>query len=153
MTQWPAPEYRVRQEFDAPLDFVFRWCTDYSGKDAALEGEGYERRVLSRTSRRVIFEDLASDREGWIWRRYTVRLSPPYRWHAESVGNRRLVVVDYQLTALPGNRTRLEYTWRRKGLGAYRKNPSKRSGERDSSRGWQQFARALERDYRNSQQG
>jgi hypothetical protein len=153
MTRWPSPEYEVTTEFQAPLPFVFRWCTDYSPKDASLEKENYQRRILSRSAKQVVYEDLESDDEGWIWRRYTVTLRPPDQWHAESVGNRRLIMVDYQLTELPDGRTRLHYTWRRKGLMGYTRNPPKRQAERESAEAWRNFGRALERDYRSSRKG
>ena len=34
MVSWPPPEYRMRTTINAPLDFVYRWCTDYRSDDA-----------------------------------------------------------------------------------------------------------------------
>ncbi|HEV2317487.1 MAG TPA: hypothetical protein VGV89_07945 [Thermoplasmata archaeon] len=153
MARFPSAVYRISQEFDAPIDFVFRWCTDYSPQDAALEKEHYERRILARSSKQVTYEDLESDKNGWVWRRYVVDLLPPDRWHAESVGNRRLSSIDYRLTELPGARTRLDFVWRRTGIEGYPRNPPKRATERDATRDWENFGRALERDYRKSRRG
>ena len=32
-------EARIRVAFRVPLEFAFDWCTDYTPRDAALEGE------------------------------------------------------------------------------------------------------------------
>src|SRR5438309_12068066 len=61
---WPGPEYRIRVSFRAPIDFVFAWCTDYTPGDAALEKEAYERKIIERTSRSVVFEDLEESKDG-----------------------------------------------------------------------------------------
>ena len=65
--------------FRAPLRFVFLWCTDYQPSDSKLEKEDYVRKMIERTSRRVIFEDLQEMRDGWSWQRATIFLYPPNR--------------------------------------------------------------------------
>src|SRR5688572_1520356 len=55
---WVGPEYRIRVAFRVPLDFAFAWCTDYTPDDAKLEGESYRRKIIERTARRVVLEDL-----------------------------------------------------------------------------------------------
>src|SRR6266581_4065683 len=101
-----GPEYHVTVSFQAPLDFVFAWCTDYTPEDASLEDESYTRKVIERTPRRVVFEDLEETDTGWDWSRAVVSLRPPSRWHMDGVGNRVDVVADYLLTKLPDGRTR-----------------------------------------------
>jgi hypothetical protein len=147
---WPGPEYVVRQRFHAPLKFVFDWCTDYSAKDASLEGERYTRRVILRETRRVVYEDLEESPDGWFWSRQVVTLRRPRGWHMESLGNRRNVVADYALTQVSPGVVELELRWRRRrSLMEFEKRPKSRS-EREGRRGWKNFARALERDYRAS---
>lgn len=99
--------YEIRTRFRAPLDFVYRWCTDYTAQDARLEGERYERRILKRTSNEVVYEDLDDLDGGWFWSRMVFRLHPPDRWHAESVGSHRTYSLDYRLSALPNRQTLL----------------------------------------------
>ncbi len=48
-------EARVQVAFHVPLEFAFRWCTDYTPEDAALEGESYSRKIVERSGRRVVF--------------------------------------------------------------------------------------------------
>src|SRR3990172_4328579 len=99
-----SPEYRILVTFRVPLDFAFAWCTDYTPQDASLEGEAYERKIVERTRRRLLFQDLEESASGWIWGRDVVTLLPPNRWHMDGVGNRRDVTADYVLTRLPDTR-------------------------------------------------
>jgi hypothetical protein len=140
----------VTARFRAPMDFVFRWCTDYTPGDAVLEGEKFERRILSRSERQVVFEDIESVGDGWAWKRYTVQLRPPRRWHAVSVGNRRHLTIDYELTEEGPGRTRLDLWWRRRPGVLPVRPPPKATVERDSTRSWRRFAVALEGDYRRA---
>jgi hypothetical protein len=143
----------TRVVFDAPLPFVFRWCTDYSPIDPKLEGEAFTRRVIERGRRRVVFEDIQAMESGWSWARYTVTLLPPDRWHMDSVGNMRHVVGDYTLASTSDGRTRFELRYRREpGLVKFRRVPKKERGPEDL-RIWRNFKRALERDYRASLRG
>jgi hypothetical protein len=145
---WPGPRYEVRSTFQAPLSFVYRWCTDYTPKDARYSREGYDRRILQRSHREVIFEDLYDTKKGWIWMRRVVRLLPPDRWHADSVGSDRALSVDYRLSKLPGNHTQLTIRARRRPYGIGLKNPPKSQWERSVATNWRRFGRALERDYK-----
>jgi hypothetical protein len=104
---WPSPRYEVESVFHAPLPFVYRWCTNFTPKDARYSREGYARRILRRSLGEVIFEDLYDTKAGWIWIRRVVRLLPPAGWHADSVGSDRALSLDYRLSKLPGERTLL----------------------------------------------
>jgi len=148
--RWPGPRYEVRAKFRAPLGFVYRWCTDYTPADGRFEGEEYSRRILRRTVREVVYEDLADTKEGWFWTRHVVRLLPPNRWHSDSVGSHRAYSLDYKLTKLPGDRTQLTLTARRSPYGIGGKNPPKSQWQRSVAKSWRAFGRALERDYRKA---
>jgi hypothetical protein len=145
----PSPEarYEVGATLQAPLEFVFRWSTDYTPKDSRYSGEGFERRILRRSARRVEFEDLYDTPTGWIWIRRVVRLWPPDHWRADSMGNDRILSVDYRLSELPGDRTQLTIRARRRPFGIGRRNPPKATWERSVSAGWAGYGRALQRDY------
>jgi len=148
MPRWPSPVYRIRVEFDAPMSFVYRWCTDYRPDDGARAGERYERRILRRTTREVVYEDLWWEKDGWRWRRYRISLRPPDRWHADSHGNIREARIDYHLTELPGQRTRLDFEMRRRPAPGRPGQPSKRTLERELRTLWGRFSAELARDYR-----
>jgi hypothetical protein len=142
--------YEVRAVFQAPVPFVFGWCTDYSPEDPRLEKDRYTRRIIERSARRVVYEDLYDNPDGWHWSRQVVDLRPPTRWHAVATGNRRTWVLDYELTELPGDRTELRLRGDRRATRPGDKNPPKATLERELTLGWANFARALERDYRAS---
>ncbi len=146
----PSRHYQVRATFRAPLPFVFRWCTDYTAEDGRYSGEGYERRILARSVRNVVLEDLFDTEHGWIWIHRAVRLQPPDRWHADSVGSDRILSVDYRLSSLPGGRTRLTIDVRRRPYGLGKANPPKTEWQRNVAGSWERFGRLLERDYRRS---
>jgi hypothetical protein len=143
----PTARYEVRATFRAPIGFVYRWCTEYTPNDPRISTETYRRRILRRSAREVVLEDLYDTRQGWIWLRRVVRLSPPDGWHADSVGSDREISVEYRLTGLPGNRTQLTIRARRRPYGIGTKNPSKSAWERSVASNWAKFGRALEREY------
>lgn len=148
--KWPKPDYKVQVVFRAPMEYVFKWCTDYAPQDAGLEGEEYERKILRTSPREVVYEDLQESPDGWFWSRHVVGLFPPSGWHSDSVGSHREYSLDYHLTPLPGDRTELTLRARRRPAGIGGKNPAKRVWEKGVKSNWKKFARALERDYQRS---
>ncbi len=142
-------EARVQVEFDVPLGYAFAWCTDYTPQDAALEGESYTRKVIERSERRVVFEDLEEGESGWIWARNVVTLRPPNRWHAEGVGSHRSMTADYVLTKLPDGRTRFELRWWRSPTSLGKKIP-RAQREKETTKAWKKFAKAMKGDYEKS---
>jgi hypothetical protein len=150
MTLWPPPVYEMDVEFDAPIAFVYRWCTDYSARDGALSGEPYERRIVSRSKRRVVLEDLWWEPDGWRWRRSDVTLRPPMGWRADSVGNIRDARIDYRLTAPGEERTHLHIRMLRRPGSRSNGQPPKRAFERQVEAMWRRLARHLEHDYRRA---
>src|SRR5213594_3939904 len=147
---WSGPTYRIRVSFRVPLAFAFKWCTDFSSDDGNLEGESYRRKIVQKTSRRVVFEDLEETKEGWMWSRDVVTLRPPDRWHMDGVGNHRDVTADYVLSPLPDGRTRFDLRWSRRSKVPETKRLTKVEREASAMRAWKHFAVAMERDYRRS---
>jgi hypothetical protein len=150
MAKWPAPVYHIELEFNAPRDFAFRWCTDYQGDDATRSREKFERRVLSRTRHRIVFEDIGWTPEGWIWRRNDVKLRPPGAWRSETFGSFRTGVVDYSVTPLPDDRCRFSLTFHRRPSEVHPEQPSRQELEHELTRMWTNYGRVLARDYRTS---
>jgi len=148
MTSWPRTRYHIETVLRVPLPFAYRWCTDFRPDDARREGEVYERRILERGPRSVVFEDLEPTSGGWRWSRHVVRLRPPNRWHSESVGNYRDVSIDYVLTSLGPARTRFEMFWKRRATPLAGRPPSRASTEKGTLAAWRNFAKSIEADYR-----
>jgi hypothetical protein len=146
-----GPEYRIRVSFRVPLDFAFAWCTDFTPEDAKLEGESYQRKVVQRTSRRVVLEDLEETKRGWLWSREVVTLHPPKRWSMEGYGSRAEdVTAEYVLSTLRDGRTQLELRWRRWPRPSAPKI-TKAKREAGALRAWKRFGAAMERDYKRGQ--
>lgn len=153
MVQWR--KFHISVTFRAPLPFAYAWCTDYTPEDGKYAGEDrsihLRRRILGRTPRTVVFENLYDVGKGWGWERHVVALRPPNAWHCEGWGNYHEVVLDYKLTEVDTERTRFDMTWRSR--------PTHRShGPRTPSSVveafvenlWAKRARALEREYRRA---
>jgi len=152
-SKWVGPEYRIRVSFRVPLDFAFAWCTDYTPDDAKLEGDSYVRKIVERTARRVVLEDLEDTKDGWLWSRETVTLHPPNRWHMDGFGSRSEVTADYVLSTVPDGRTQLDLRWRRRPRMRVAKPLTKTQREASALRAWKRFGTAMERDYKNSKRG
>src|SRR2546429_2299356 len=144
----PGPEFRIKVAFRVPMDYAFAWCTDYTPDDGRLEGEKYERRIIERSARRVVFEDLEDTKEGWLWNRDVVTLRPPNRWHMDGIASRADVTADYVLSKLPNGRTQLDLRWRRRPRMSGLKQPTKAQREASTLVAWKRFGAAMERDYR-----
>ncbi|MGI0070622.1 MAG: SRPBCC family protein [Thermoplasmata archaeon] len=147
--RFPGPQYHIATVIRAPLPYVYAWCTDFDAQDAQRERDDYARKIVGRTPRRVVFEDLTDSDSGWSWRRHTVTLRPPNRWHSDSLGSHRDAALDYELTALSPERTRLDLRWRRRPTVLGRRL-SKREAEGPATQGWRHLGRALEQEYRRT---
>lgn len=143
-----ATRYELRWTFRVPLDFAFRWCTDYTTEDGKLAGDGHERRVLHRSARKVVYEDLYDYPYGWFWSRYEVLLRPPDRWTARAEGNYRKWRLVYTLRRRGPQATELRFQGRREPVGLERKNPSQRAMAAELNELWGNYRRAMEADYR-----
>lgn len=146
---WSKTLFQVRVTFPAPLEFAYRWLTDFSPRDASITGDEYRRRILERSPSRVVFEDLATTPSGWSWLRNVVDLHPPDRWHLEAVGNSLDARADYRLIPRSPSRTELVMKWRlRPGIlgGTV---PPKAAIEASLRQVWGTYAKALYEDYRS----
>lgn len=155
MGSWPPPLYEMRQTFRAPLPYVFHWLTDYSPEDPALEKGTYQRKVIERSRRHAVLEDLTETKTRWEWYRSVVTLRPPDRWHAELRGNVPDWSLDYRLAPLSPDRTLLTIRWHiRPQAGARgQKNPPKAATERMMQHLWRNFATSLDGEYRRAVRG
>ncbi len=145
--------YHVAVDFQVPLRFAYRWCTDYGPDDPKYAGEDrsihLQRRVVEKSPGRVVFENLYDQGKGWAWERHVVTLRPPDRWHCEGRGNYSESVLDYVLTKTEPDRTRLDLRWRsRPALSSRERRPATKRVENYVAGLWRRRGRALERQYR-----
>src|SRR5437879_13516456 len=102
---WGGP-YQIDVSFRVPLDFAFAWCTDYTPDDAKLEGESYQRKIIERSRRRVVFEDLEETKDGWVWGQDVGTLLRQGGWHVDGGGHRRDVPAEERPKNVPERRAR-----------------------------------------------
>ena len=141
---------RISKIIDAPLPYVYDWCTDFRPDDATLGGSRSTHQVIRVSPRRLVRVKVAKN--GGDDPRMTVevvRLSPPNAWHKDAIGEKDLHAMDYTLTARGPNKTRftLEIVVR----WMVPKFPKKADWLRSSSGFWDELVQALEERYRSGQ--
>jgi len=140
--------YAIRRVFRVPADFAYAWCTDYTESDPELHGEEGSRKILRKTARQVVYEDLSETPDGWMWSRYTVTLKPPLAWSAKAVGNYRTWQLEYRLKPRPDGTAEFTLRGRRRPTMLATQNPARATLERELDTLWRRFGRAMEREYR-----
>jgi hypothetical protein len=139
--------YRYSVTFNAPIKFVYNWCTDYREDDPEIIGADYRRIILEKSKKRVIF---VSDKKGPDGSTKlavrVVTLSPSKNaWHLDYFGEEDLEKGDYRLKSLGEEKTRLDMvfknTWKN-GAG-----PTSEEFTAETKSSWDAYAPALERDY------
>jgi hypothetical protein len=102
---------RLSKNIEAPLKYVYDWCTDYRSDDWTLSPRRPhpQFRVVKLSPRRLLRIRLTPtsgpDPEVAV---DVVRLSPPDAWHTDQIDEEDREAVDYRLTALGPRRTRLD---------------------------------------------
>lgn len=140
--------YHVSIAFNAPIEFVFDWCTDFREDDGKMTGSKAIRHFLERTKERVIwivnYDEAGKPKEGLrvVW------LTRPRSWHLDTCGDHR-EVGDYKLAPAGKNKTRLEMTFQ-----FTYDDPEevidKDVWENETLEQWQIYSRYLEKDYKAS---
>jgi hypothetical protein len=133
---------------NAPVSFVYNWCTDYGEDDNKITGSKTRRIIIQKTKRRAVY--ISAFR--WAGKsRYGVNivtLRPPNRWHLDYAGEEADEIGDYRLTKLGPERTRLDMTFKEKYK--IRGAPTRKEDLKHTSEIWDRYVAALERDYARS---
>ncbi len=141
-----APDVvRYSRTIDAPLGFVYRWCTDYREDDNKITGSKARRNILEKTKERWIYTTKERGVKTF-GPASVVTLHPPNSWHVDSIGEHRDISGDYSLTKLKSGLTKLNILFRirRKTSAAPRK--SKFLEHLDEI--WTMYGAALEKDFK-----
>lgn len=143
--------YKISTTFNAPISFVFDWCTDFREDDSKMIGSKIKRQFLERTKRRIIwtvaYRENGKSREGIraVW------LRPPDSWHLDTCGDGR-ELGDYKLSSLGKEKTRLDMVFQ-----VTYDDPSEIQGQAewksDALEHWKVYVRYLEKDYKESRRG
>ena len=142
---------RVSKVVNAPLRYVYDWCTDYRSDDWRLQRKDAVKptfRVLRVSAHRVIRvrlksngpkdPDIAVD---------VVRLHPPSDWHTDQIDENDRMAIDYHLVKLGPRRTRLELLVTERWV--TRDFPTRRELQQRVSATWDHFSTAIEDRYRS----
>ena len=139
---------RFSKTVDAPLRYVYDWCTDFRSDDGRFSRSNPKSQVIRVSPRRLvrvrIARDGASDPAMAV---ELIRLSPPNAWHKDTIDERDLDTIDYKLTALGPTKTRISLVIVERWL--VPKFPKKADWVRSSSHYWDELVAAIEARYRS----
>ena len=141
----PQVKYGITVIFDAPLAYVYRWCTDFSDEDPKIINAPYTRHVIEKTKSRSIWIQHYSrdgvEKEGVR----IVTMTPPKSWHLESVNEELNRTGDYKLTPLGCGKTKLDIRLSTKYF-TVEPEPAKKLTE-GLAEDWVKYKAALQKDY------
>jgi len=137
---------RVSKVINAPLPFVYRWCTDYREDDNKLTGSTAQRKILQKTKNRAIYLSIYKSEGTLKYGVNIVHLHPIRSWHLEFLGEEDDELGDYRLVKLDSEHTRLDMVFKEK----YKISnpPSQAEDLKHTSELWDKYVTCLERDYR-----
>ncbi len=138
--------FEITKIINAPLKYVYAWCTDFREDDPKLTGSSRIRKIIKRSRERVIYgvAYLGPDGKetGSI---YIVSLKPPNAWHFDNFGE-DAETGDYKLTSLGKKRTRFDAKFHQKFKRGI-KIPKKEDLSKHALDRWSKYILALESDY------
>ena len=140
---------RLSKVIDAPLAYVYDWCTDFRPDDAKLEGGAKRRHRVVKVSPQRLVRVKAVDKgaENPVMAVELVRLHPPDAWHKDTIGEGDLDSMDYKLTALGPNKTRFTLSIVERWM--VPKFPKKAEWLRSANEYWDELVQAIEQRYRS----
>ena len=140
--------YNISKTFDAPLKFVFDWCTDFREDDGKMVGSKTKQQFLERTEKRIVWVSNYKEEGKTIEGVRVVWLHPPNSWHLDTCGDLR-ELGDYKLTSLGKTRTRLDMVFQI-SYDDPKDLRDKKEWEKEVLEEWDTYGKYLEKDYKKS---
>ena len=141
---------RLSKIVDAPIRYVYDWCTDFRSDDGKLARYKTRHRVIRVSPQRLVRVRVASNgAKNPAMAVELVRLSPPNAWHKDTIDEEDLDAIDYKLTALSPNKTRVSLVIVERWI--VPKFPKKADWLRSASKYWDDLVLAIEERYRSGQ--
>jgi len=138
---------RVSKTFNAPLRYVYDWCTDFRDDDPHITGSKSQRKILERTKKRVIYAQIYQGADGTQKVAVDiVTLSPPNSWHLDYFGEEDDETGEYRLKSLGKNKTRLDMVFKERWKNIANV-PTLEEQIEQTSTTWDKYVQALEADY------
>ena len=138
----------VSKVIEAPLNFVYNWCTDFREDDNKITGSKTKRIILQNNKQRVIYISTYKVRGKTFSGVNIVTLRPPNAWHLDFAGQEDDEIGEYRLTRITPRKTRLNMTFKIKYKIA--NPPTKREDTKSTSKFWDKYVAAVEKDYASS---
>ena len=138
-------DYEVFVTFEAPIDYVYKWCTDYQEDDGKLRGASSSRNVVDRSKSRVVFIDHTNPGASDDKEKVRIITLKRNSWSLVGFDEGSNITGNYRLQSLGKNSAmlKLKYTLTYKT----RKLVSKKEMAEEDTRDWNYYKAALERDY------
>jgi hypothetical protein len=139
-------KYKVSETFNAPIEYVFAWCTDFREDDGKYTGSKSVRKILEKSADRVIWHVRYKDGKGFAEGVRIVWLNHPKSWRLDTCGDGR-EQAEYKLTSLGKSKTRLDM----KFVVTYDSKKDvedKDEWEADGVKHWKIYKKALEADFK-----
>ena len=129
---------------NAPLRFVYDWCTDYREDDHKITGAKLRRLMIEKTKNRAVFINQQKNAKAGMAINI-VTLRPPDSWHLNLIGKERDGTGEYHLRKLGPRSTKLQIFLKFKWKMA--RSPTRTEFHQHLNSMWVKYAAALERDY------
>ncbi len=139
---------RVSKEINAPLRYVYEWCTDFHEDDPKITGSKSKRRIVEKTKKRAVYVMIYEGADGKekLAVNY-VTLKPPNAWSLEQFGEEDYETGEYRLKSLGKNRARIDMVFKESWKNIA-KIPTIEEQVEGTNRVWDRYVAALERDYK-----
>jgi hypothetical protein len=143
--------YGFSQEFNFPVEEVFKWCTDYRPGDPGLMGENGKRSVERISRDTFILDDSYRKGDKLVHRKKVVNLYPDtFSWvSTHLIGKTRYSQFLYRVSPLGASRSRVDFT----GFQMEYDDKKKRSADsiseelrKEDSYAWELLAKEMEKD-------
>jgi len=142
--QGTITRYQFSKIIDAPLSFVYDWCTDYREDDPQITGAKLRRLIIEKNKDRAVFiNQHKSAKAGMVINIVTLR--PPDGWHLNLISEERDGTGEYRLRKLGPRSTKLHIFLKFKWKMA--RSPTRTEFHQHLNSMWAKYAAALERDY------
>ena len=137
---------RLSKMVHAPLHYVYDWCTDFRSDDGKFSRSKPRFRVIKLSPRRVVRVRMTPiGAKGPVVAVELVRLRPPNAWHVDGIDEGDFGAVDYKLTRLGPEKTRVTLVIVERWM--VPRYPKKGEWLPPSSKYWDHLVRVIEKRY------
>ena len=137
---------RISKIVAAPIRYVYDWCTDFRSDDGRFSTARPKFRVIKLSPRRVVRVRITpAGAKGPVVAVELVRLRPPNAWHVDGIDEDDFGTVDYKLTKLGPEKTRVTLVIVERWM--VPRYPKKDEWLPPSSRYWDHLVLAIEKQY------